>query len=72
MTNFLELATFLDTISSISKRKEKVKYLADFLRSTQDNDKRGVALFLAGRPFSENDERSLNLSWVGIMNAIQN
>ncbi len=71
MTELIDLVRVLDDISSTTKRKEKTKLLGDFLRAIDDTDIEIATLFLAGRTFAESDERSLNMSWAGIISAIQ-
>ncbi|MFW9921014.1 MAG: ATP-dependent DNA ligase, partial [Candidatus Thorarchaeota archaeon] len=71
MTEFSELASVLDSISATTKRKEKTRLIAGFLKDIHDDDIEIAALLLAGRIFAESDERTLNMSWAGILGAIQ-
>ncbi len=71
MTDFNELVIVLDAISATTKRKEKFSIIAEFLRSIRDDDVGIAALLLAGRTSAESDDRKLNMSWAGILNALQ-
>jgi len=57
-------STFAETckaLESTPKRTEKVKILADFLKSLQEDEIIPAITFLTGRPFPESDERVLDI-----------
>ncbi|GAH67450.1 unnamed protein product, partial [marine sediment metagenome] len=71
MTEFLQLANALEEISATNKRKDKISIIADFLHKVQKQEIRFATNVLAGRIFAENDERTLNISWSGMINALR-
>ena len=71
MTSFTRVAELLDSVTAMSKRKEKIHYLAEFLSSMEPDEISYAALLVAGRIFAESDQRSLNVSWSGILSSLQ-
>ncbi|MFW9793641.1 MAG: ATP-dependent DNA ligase [Candidatus Thorarchaeota archaeon] len=71
MTDFALLAEVLDAISKTRKRNEKVELAAKFLRDVDTKEVNRAALFLCGKVFAESDQRTLNLSWRGLLNALK-
>ena len=71
MTEFLQLANALEGISDTNKRNDKIRIIADFLHKVQQQEIRFATMTLAGRVFAENDERTLNISWSGMINALR-
>ena len=71
MTDFIYLAEVLDSITSTSKRTEKVALAAEFLRKVDVDEISRTALFLIGKVFAESDQRTLNISWKGFLNALK-
>ncbi|MGY5875942.1 MAG: hypothetical protein RTU30_09365, partial [Candidatus Thorarchaeota archaeon] len=71
MTLFAELTDCLDSIASISSRNAKIDLIATFLQKLTEEEVSIAALFIAGRVFSENDSRKLNVSWKGIFSAVK-
>ncbi|MHA1907750.1 MAG: hypothetical protein ACW98Y_10690, partial [Candidatus Thorarchaeota archaeon] len=71
MTEFLLLAEALESISTTSKRNEKTNIIAEFLKSVRPEEIRFSSMVLAGRVFAENDERTLNISWSGMISALR-
>ncbi|MHA2426077.1 MAG: ATP-dependent DNA ligase [Candidatus Thorarchaeota archaeon] len=71
MTEFLTIAEALERISETSKRNEKISIIAEVLNSVGSEEIRFAAMALAGRVFAENDERTLNISWSGMINALR-
>ncbi|MCK5151698.1 MAG: hypothetical protein KAQ65_07655, partial [Candidatus Thorarchaeota archaeon] len=71
MTEFLQLANALEVISSTNKRNDKIRIIADFLQNVQQQEIRFATMTFAGRVFAENDERTLNISWSGMINALR-
>ena len=72
MTEFIKLAEALDSISRTRKRSEKVDIAAEFLRKVDIDEIRSAALFLSGKVFAESDQRTLNVSWKGLLDALKN
>ncbi|MFW9767803.1 MAG: ATP-dependent DNA ligase [Candidatus Thorarchaeota archaeon] len=70
MTDFVELAKVLDSIADTTKRTLKIRIAGEFLRGVDPDEIGQTALFLSGRIFAERDQRVLNLSWRGLLNAI--
>lgn len=71
MTEFARLAEVLDTVSLVAGRTEKVKLIADFLRDLPDEDIESASVFLAGRIFPESDQRTLDISWSGLLGSLR-
>jgi DNA ligase-1 len=71
MTSFTRVAELLDSVTATSKRKEKIRYIAEFLSSIDPSEAAYAALLIAGRIFAESDQRSLNVSWSGILSSLQ-
>ena len=71
MTDFIKLAEALDSISSTRKRTEKVAIATEFLRKVDIDEISKAALFLSGKVFAESDQRTLNISWKGLLNALK-
>ncbi len=67
---FLSLATTLDAVSKTTKRKEKTSLVARLLKETELYEVSPAALFLAGRILPESDQRTLNVSWSGLIGAL--
>jgi DNA ligase-1 len=70
VTDFVELAKVLDSIAATKKRTMKIKRAGEFLRGVDQDEISQVALFLGGKIFAERDQRVLNISWRGLLNAI--
>lgn len=68
---FLQLAETLDEVSKTSKRNEKKALVAGFLRKLMQDEIEAATLFLAGRVFAERDDRTLNVSWGGILEVVK-
>jgi DNA ligase-1 len=71
MTSFTRVAEVLDAVTATTKRKEKIRYIAEFLSSIEPSEVSYAALLIAGRIFAESDQRSLNVSWSGIISSLQ-
>ena len=71
MTEFALLAEVLDRVSRTRKRSEKVALAGEFLRKVEIEDVSQVALYLSGRIFAESDQRTLNISWKGLLSALR-
>ncbi len=72
MTDFLLLAEALDRISRTRKRTKKIEHATEFLRALHANEVSRAALFLSGKVFAEREQRTLNISWKGLLSALKN
>ncbi|MFX1482098.1 MAG: ATP-dependent DNA ligase [Promethearchaeota archaeon] len=70
MTEFTLFADTLDRVAATSKRNQKIKLAAEFLRKVDVNEVHQAALFMGGRIFAESDQRVLNVSWKGLLSAL--
>jgi DNA ligase-1 len=68
MQRFSETA---DSISGTTSKLKKIAFLADYLRTLNEDDLRSAAVFFTGRPFALTDARTLNVGWSALMNAVQ-
>jgi DNA ligase-1 len=71
MSHFAKLAEVLDEVSSVSSRNKKISLLAKYLQSLSSEEIGTAVYFLSGKVFSESDQRTLDVSWAGIKNAIR-
>jgi DNA ligase-1 len=71
MTEFIYLAEALDKISSTTKRTEKIDLASELLRKVDSDEIGRAALFLCGKVFAESDQRTLNISWRGLLNTLK-
>jgi DNA ligase-1 len=71
MTEFARLAEVLDRVSQSAGRIEKVRLIAEFLRELTKDDIKPASIFLAGRVFAESDPRTLDVSWVGLLDSLK-
>jgi DNA ligase-1 len=71
VTKFVELARVLDSIAATTKRKQKTKLAGEFLGGVDRAETSQAALFLGGMIFAERDQRVLNISWRGLLNALE-
>ncbi len=71
MTEFVVLAEVLDRISKTKKRSEIVTLAGEFLRKVETDEVNQAALFLSGKIFAERNQRSLNISWKGLLNSLK-
>src|SRR5215468_7800519 len=60
-----------DAIASTTSKLKKIGFLADYLRTLNEDDLRAAAVFFTGRPFALTDARTLNIGWSALMNAVQ-
>ena len=72
MTEFKLLAEVLDEISKTTKRTEKIALAANFLKEVEIAEISQAALFLCGKIFAEKDQRTLNISWRGLVSVLKN
>ncbi len=68
---FERLADTLDQVSQTTKRKKKIAIVSQFLRNLDQAEIEPASLFLAGKVFPESSDRSLNVSWRGLFNALK-
>ena len=71
MTDFIRFAEMLDKVSKTRKRSEKISLAGEFLREVSIEEVSQTALYLSGKVFAESDQRTLNISWKGLLNALQ-
>ena len=72
LTEFKLLAEVLDKISKTTKRTEKIGLAASFLKEVDIAEISQAALFLSGKIFAEKDQRTLNISWRGLLGVLKN
>ena len=60
-----------DAIAGTTSKLKKIGFLADYLRTLNDDDLRAASVFFTGRPFALTDARTLNVGWAALMNAVQ-
>ncbi|UCE09922.1 MAG: ATP-dependent DNA ligase [Candidatus Thorarchaeota archaeon] len=70
MSHFAELAKVLDDVSIVSGRNKKINLLAQYIRELSPEEVSTAVYFLSGKVFSESDQRTLDVSWAGIKNAL--
>ncbi|HEX7709234.1 MAG TPA: ATP-dependent DNA ligase [Thermoanaerobaculia bacterium] len=63
---FSDFIVTANAVSVIGSTREKVRILADFLRSLDDSSLRQVAVFFSGSPFPRFDERVTGVGWATI------
>src|SRR3989475_5233869 len=68
MHRFAETA---EAIAGTSSKLKKIGFLADYLRSLDDDELRAAAVFFTGRPFALTDARTVNVGWSALVNAVQ-
>ncbi|MBN2228546.1 MAG: ATP-dependent DNA ligase [Candidatus Thorarchaeota archaeon] len=67
---FLKLAETLDTVSKTRKRREKISIVSEVLRELKGDELKLAAIYLAGKIFPQNEERTLNISWKGLLGSL--
>jgi len=60
-----------DAIAGTTSKLKKVGFLADYLRTLDEEDLRAASVFFTGRPFALTDARTMNVGWSALMNAVQ-
>ncbi|MHA1960263.1 MAG: ATP-dependent DNA ligase [Candidatus Thorarchaeota archaeon] len=71
MSHFAELAEVLEKVSNVSSRNKKISFLAEYLQRLSSEEIGTAVYFLSGKVFSESDQRTLDVSWTGIKNALR-
>jgi DNA ligase-1 len=59
-----------DRLAATTRTSEKTEILAEYLVSLPPDDLPVAAVFLAGRPFAETDQRTIGIGWAGISGAV--
>jgi DNA ligase-1 len=60
-----------DAIAGTTSKLKKISFLADYIRTLNEDDLRAACVFFTGRPFALTDARTLNVGWSALMNAVQ-
>src|SRR2546423_3912718 len=68
MRRFAETA---ESIAGTSSKLNKIGFLADYLRTLDEDDLRAAAIFFTGKPFALTDARTLNVGWSALVSAVQ-
>jgi DNA ligase-1 len=66
----IDFAKAGSAVGSTTATLEKVRILAVYLRSLDDNDLRRAAVFMSGRAFSPSKRRTLGLGWAAMSKAV--
>ncbi|MHA1649783.1 MAG: ATP-dependent DNA ligase [Candidatus Helarchaeota archaeon] len=66
-TSFLNLAKLCDKLEKISKTKEKIALISNFLRSLSPNEIKPAVFLIIGTPFAESESQTLDISWRSIL-----
>src|SRR5438270_2569759 len=69
-SEFLNFANVGESIAAIPAKLEKVRLLADYLRTLNDEQPPIVATYLTGRAFAQSDLRTLQVGWSVIYRAL--
>jgi DNA ligase 1 len=70
-SEFLTFANSGESISAAASKLEKVRLLADYLRSLHPNQLPMVTTYFTGRAFAQSDLRTLQVGWAVIFRALQ-
>src|SRR5262245_16844096 len=60
-----------DSIAGTTSKLKKISFLAEYLKTLNEDDLRAACVFLTGRPFALTDARTLNVGWSALMTAVQ-
>src|SRR5262245_17066910 len=60
-----------DAIAGTTSKLKKIAFLAEYIRTLNEDDLRAACVFFTGRPFPLTDARTLNVGWAALMNAVQ-
>src|ERR1051326_5936064 len=60
-----------DAITGTTSKLKKIDFLAEYLRTLNEDDLRAACVFFTGRPFALTDARTLNVGWSALMNVVQ-
>ena len=70
-TAFSELAQLCKSLEATSKRKEKTRLLAEFLRGLEPSEVGPATLLVVGTVFPEFDSRALEVGWRTVKGALE-
>src|SRR6185436_7055998 len=65
---------FAQTASAIAgttSKLKKIRFLAEYIQTLNEDDLRAACVFFTGRPFPLTDARTLNVGWSALMQVIQ-
>ncbi len=69
-SEFLQFANVGESIGATSAKLEKIRLLADYLRTLTDEQLASVAIYFTGRAFAQSDLRTLQVGWSVIVRAL--
>ncbi len=69
-SEFLQFANVGETIRATAAKLEKIRLLADYLRTLNQEQLPAVAIYLTGRAFAQSDLRTLQVGWSVICRAL--
>ncbi len=69
-SEFRVFAELGEQIAATAAKLEKVRLLADYLRTLAPEPLRIAAIFLTGKPFAQNDQRTVQAGWAIIFRAL--
>ena len=69
-SEFRAFAELGEQIAATPAKLEKVRLLADYLRTLAPEQLRSAAIFLTGKPFAQTDQRTLQAGWAIIYRAL--
>jgi len=69
-SEFLDFAELGEAIAATPAKLEKVRLLADYLRSLDSTQLPIAARYLTGKPFAQSDPRTLQVGWAVIFRAL--
>jgi ATP-dependent DNA ligase len=68
----LRFSQLCDSIAATTKKNEKVRLVADFLRNSDPREAALAALYLCGRVFPRREERALSIGFSLLLRAVAN
>ena len=68
---FSKLAKALDAVSKTKRRSEKIEIVSDILSAAEEHEIKPITNFLAGTIFGESEEKTLNVSWKGLIQVLK-
>ncbi len=69
-SEFRAFAELGEQIAATPAKLEKIRLLADYLRGLTNEQLASAAIFLTGKPFAQNDQRTLQTGWSIIYRAL--
>ncbi|MFX0086099.1 MAG: ATP-dependent DNA ligase [Candidatus Hodarchaeota archaeon] len=67
---FITFCKTMEQVQSTSKKKEKIRIFANFLKKLSSEELQYVCYYSAGRPFSINSELKIQFGWSSLMSVI--